>query len=380
MLKPKIKAYLDIFPTGDDRHQVRGTDYVSVLKGNTMKQVFGRLLPLLDGEYTTEEILENLQGVASPEVIKALLLKLEGSGVLENVSIESNQGLSLEQVQKYQQQMDFFAVASRQANKATYQKALLESTLSIIGGGELAAKVAIECTQAGIGKVIAVNLADDLPAILNKSDEVFDTLAVDLNDITMMENCLSTTPPSLLVLALDRTEPAILERLGQLSQDRKIPLLYAQMNGTEGIIGPLVAPGKTACLKCYHLRLTRNYNFYDEYLQWEKWIEGDGKYQRSIGVSVSAFTSVVAGMTALEIIKKLSSFYEPELYGKFLTVNALTLEVIPHKILRVPRCPSCGKLRNKVAFTPWSKDERHTSKGRISYRPSSDPGKNGDNC
>src|SRR5262249_60528265 len=76
-------------------------------------------------------------------------------------------------------------------------------------------------------------------------------------------------------------------------------------------------------------------------------------------------------------VKKLSAFHEPELLGRFLTVNALTLEVISHQVLRVPRCPSCGKRRDCAGFTPWIKDERAESQGRLAYRRPGHVGENG---
>lgn len=351
MVRPKIKEYLDIFPMERDVYQVRGAEFLSVLRAKSIGQLFENLLPLLNGEYTVEQIIEKLDGIAPPDTIRAIIKKLQVSTILEDAAENNGHGLPAEQAGAYRKQMLFFEITSQRTNSAECQKALQESKVSVIGGGELASKVALECAQAGIGTLIDVNLTGEaLPALGGNGQK---PATSELEDIEAIERLMATEPPSLIALALDRPEPEILDRVNQLSQDYKIPLIHSRINGTEGIVGPLVIPGKTACLKCHHLRLVRNYDFYDEYVAWENWIKGEGRQKRSAAPSTGPFTSTIAGMTALEIIKQLSGFYEPELYGRFLTVNALSFEVIPHPILKIPRCPSCGNARGKIGPTPW---------------------------
>lgn len=380
MLRPKAKEYFDIFTTGGNRYQVRGSEYVSVLSGDVIRDVFSRLLPLLDGGHTTDELIEELKDVSPPQTINALIKKLDDLGILEDASDAEHQELSPAQQEAYRNQMLFFDLASRDShepNKARFQKALLGSKLSIIGAGELASKTAAECERVGIGAVVGVNLTNEalIPSAGDRG--IIETPGLALEDTETIKRLVAEAPPDLLVLALDRPEPAFLNRINSISIDCNVPLLHSQVNGAKGVVGPLVVPGKTACLMCHHLRVIRNYDFYDEYVEWEKWIEAEGKQTRSPAATISPFTSIIAGLTALEIVKRLSGFYEPELYGNFLTVNALTLEIAPHKVLRIPRCPSCGKLRDKANFTPWVKDERHSTKERISFRPAVDAGKNG---
>jgi molybdopterin-synthase adenylyltransferase len=380
MLRPKAKEYFDIFRTAGDRYQVRGSEYVSVLSGSVIRDVFSRLLPLLDGEHTTDELIERLHDVSPPETVSALIRRLGELGIVEDASDGEYEQLSPTQQEAYRDQMRFFGIASRDSpdpNKARFQKALLQSELAVIGAGELASRTAAECARVGIGKVVGVNLAGFGSTHSAAERGTIEPLGLALEDLEAIENVVTAAPPDLLVLALDRPEPAFLNRVNNISLDHNIPLLHSQVNGARGVVGPLVVPGKTACLMCHHLRVIRNYDFYDEYVEWEKWIEGEGKHLRCAPATVSPFTSIIAGLTALEIVKRLSGFYEPESYGKFLAVNALTLEVIPHQVLRIPRCPSCGKTRNKAAFTPWARDERNSTQERISFRSPIDAGKNG---
>jgi bacteriocin biosynthesis cyclodehydratase domain-containing protein len=377
MFRPKIKEYFDIFPSDGDSYQVRGPEHLSVLRGNTIKQVFGHLLPLLDGEHTTDQLADKLNGVAPPATVQAIVQRLADMGVLEDVSTNGHSELSPEQAQVYHRQMMFFNIVKQTADGPKYQKALLDSRVSLIGDSDLASRIAAECATAGVGTVVGWNLAGERLTDKAAGRGRIEARGLDAGDLDALERKIADDAPALLVLALDRPQPVLLNRVNQMSQDLKIPLLHSRVSFKEGIVGPLVVPGKTACLKCHHLRVTRNYNFYEEHVQWEKWLSQPGNQNRAAGAALAPLAGIVAGLAALEVVKALSSFYESALYGKFLTVNSLTLEVIPHQILRVPRCPSCGKLRGKVSLNPWIKDERDSAQGRVSYKRPGNAGENG---
>lgn len=377
MFRPKIKEYFDIFPADHDSFQVRGPEHLSVLRGNTVKQVFGHLLPLLNGEHTTDQLVDRLDGVAPAETVRTMVQRLADLGVLEDGSANGHSGLPAEQARAYHHQVMFFNIVRQAEDGAKYQKALLDSRLFVIGASELAARMASECATAGVGTVVGLNLGGERLNGQGNGHGRIITTELDPDDLDAVGKRLAADPPSLLVLALDRPQPVVLDRVNQMSQDLKIPLLHAGVNFKEGVVGPLVVPGQTACLKCHYLRVIRNYNFYEEYVQWEKWSGQQGQQQRGASPSLGPLTSMVAAMATLEAVKMLSSFHEPELYGKFLTINSLTLEVISHQVLRVPRCPSCGKLRGKASLTPWIKDERNSSQGRVSYKRQGHAGENG---
>src|SRR5262249_50791910 len=164
MLRPKIKEYFDVFPAAGDRYQVRGTEYVSVLKGTSVKQVFGYLLPLLNGEYTTAELIEKLRDVASPATVSAFIKRLAESGILRDAALLGDAGLTAQETELYRKQMVVFEIAGQEANGRKCQTSLMQSKVSIVGTGELAARIATECGRAGVGTVAALNLNFELPS------------------------------------------------------------------------------------------------------------------------------------------------------------------------------------------------------------------------
>ncbi len=352
MERPKIRNYLDIVPMGRDRIQVRSSESVLVLRGETVEGVFKHLLPLLDGNNTVEEIIVKLDPLASEDVVRGALDGLANSMIIEDAALAGDE-VTTEELARYSRQLTFFAATNELGAELEYQKALKEGSLLIVGDGDLARAIVEKTGLAGVGKIRALNLPDDISLRAINELVSIEGLGAPLEDLKPLEDALASGPHSVLAVALDRPEPSLIGPINDITQRFNIPLLLTQLNGTEAVVGPFVVPGKTACLLCHHLRTTRNMDYYEEYRVWERWTGTDGKNMRAAIGTLGSFTSVAAGLAATEIIRRICYFYEPGLYGKFLTVNALTYEVISHQVLRLPRCPGCGKARNLTVETPW---------------------------
>lgn len=352
MLKPRIKEHFDVIPESGGFYQIRNSEFVSVLKGATVREVFSGLLPLLDGTHTMSEIIAQLDKVADAEVVRAVIERLRESKIIEDAAEVDRYDFSPEELDCYRHQLVFFDVSLDTGTAFDYQTSLKKSRVSIIGGGDLAASLAQQAVRIGIGRVFAANLDSDSSLERENPSVNFTAAAVAFRDWKQTEAAIREDRPGILVLALDQPEPQVIESVNALAIDLNIVLLHCQTNGTEGIVGPFFVPGQTACLLCHHLRVTRNLDFYREYRSWEKWAEASGN-SRGISARLAPFTDTIAGLAAIELLKHASGFYEAETYGKFLTVGALTLEVISHQVLRLPRCPACGNARGKNTYSPW---------------------------
>ena len=352
MSRPKIKDYYDIVPEAEDRYQVRSSELVSILRGATVRDVLSHLFPLLDGEHTTDEIVNKLKDVAGPEVIHAVIGVLRESKLVEYAFEQQSCPLTPQEIEQYRRQMIFLDMTLDQAAAIDYQVKLKEARLAIIGEGELASVIASQAARFGVGRIFGVNLKQSNQISDSNPLISFYGAGHALSDMKASELSIEMEKPSCLLIALERPEPALMKWVNKLSLDLGISLLSCQLNGTEGIVGPFIVPGQTACLMCHHLRVTRNLDFYKEYRSWEEWVSSNGKRRAETGALVP-FTEMVAGMAALELFEHASGFHEPETYGRFITINALTLEIITHQVLKLPRCPSCGNTRNRPAFSAW---------------------------
>lgn len=352
MLRPRIKECYDVIPEAADRYQIRSSEETSVMKGATVQQVFSHLLPLLDGQNTSETIAEKLSPVASAPLVHAVIEKLRSAGVVEDAAGDIDRGLSAQELEAYRRQLVFLDLTLEKGSAVEAQLLLKRTRLSILGDGELAAALALEAARAGVGRVLSANV-ESAQAINQAVPLVsFEAGGIELKDQQGIEALLDRESPTLLAIAADRNEPALIEAINKFSQSRGIALLHCHASGTEAIVGPLVVPGQTACLTCYRLRVNSHVEFYEQQRAWEDWIKSNG-HSRARPGTPPALTNMAAAVAALEIIKHVTEVYEPEIYDRFISINALTLEVISHQVLKLPRCPDCGGGRSSIRYSIW---------------------------
>ncbi|PYP83522.1 MAG: hypothetical protein DMF61_23155 [Blastocatellia bacterium AA13] len=360
MLRPRIKECYDVIPEAVDRYQIRSSEETTVMKGATVQQVFSHLLPLLDGRNTEDTITEKLASVASAALVHAVIEKLRAAGVVEEAATDpangDSQGLSAEELAAYRHQLVFLDLTLERGSAVQAQLLLKKARLSIVGSGELAAALAREAIRAGVGRILGANLqpGNSISQIgpLVSSLVSFEAIGVETGDQQDLENLLDAESPTLLAIAIDRGEPVLLEAINKFSQSRNVALLHCVANGTQAIVGPLVVPGQTACLTCYRLRVNSHVEFYEEQRAFEAWVKSNG-HRRATPGTPPALANMAAAMAALEIIKHVTEVYEPEIYDRFISIDALTLEVISHQLLKLPRCPDCGGGRSSIRYSSW---------------------------
>lgn len=352
MVRPRIKESYDVIPEDADRYQIRSSEETTVMKGATVKQVFSHLLPLLDGENTEEAIAEKLGAVASAGLVHAVIEKLRGAGVVEDAASDEGQGLSAEELEAYRRQLVFLDLTLERGSAVQAQLLLKNARLSVIGGGDLAVAVALEAVRAGVGRILGANIQSGGSIVQAGNLVSFEARGIKTSEQPQLESLLDAEAPTLLAIAIDRSEPALLEAINKFSQSRNIPLLHCLANGTQATVGPLVVPGQTACLTCYRLRMNSQVEFYEQQRAFEAWIKSNG-HRRARSGTPPVLTNMAAAMAMLELIKHVTEVYEPEIYDKFISIDALTLEVISHQLLKLPRCPDCGGGRSSIRYSTW---------------------------
>jgi ribosomal protein S12 methylthiotransferase accessory factor len=128
--------------------------------------------------------------------------------------------------------------------------------------------------------------------------------------------------------------------------------LAASIEGLEGVIGPMIIPGDSACYMCYKMRSAaaseRSYAdgmAYNEYLNNNK---KDELYRRP---NLAIAAGIVGNFAAVEVIKALIGMGTPligktSLLGRICVINFLNMTTQFHKVLRRPDCPHCGLKKN----------------------------------
>ncbi|HXV43246.1 MAG TPA: TOMM precursor leader peptide-binding protein, partial [Anaerolineae bacterium] len=263
-------------------------DYL-LLRGAAYTQV----APFLGGQYTEEEIVERLKGQRSAPEVFYVLERLRRDGYV----VDAIPSLAPEHAA-------FWEMLDIPPEVAA--KRLQEITISLVSVGRIEAdpfKIMLESLGIRVG-------ADGERKVVLTDDY----LQIGLD--TFNQQALSQNQPWLLVKPV----------------------------GTELWLGPLFVPGQTGCWACLAHRL-RGHRKVESYLAEKKGIPGP------FPIALSALPSTLQtafSLAATEIAKWVVCGQNPNLAGKVVTLNTLTLEQRHHLLLRRPQCPCCG---NPGVFT-----------------------------
>jgi hypothetical protein len=197
----------------------------------------------------------------------------------------------------------------------TIQVALRAATVVVLGEGSAHDRIAEDLRAAGIGRVAApATSADATPRGL---------LEVEDGPVDLV---ISATPDAAESWHADVSRCAVAMR---------IPALFHHVNGTDVVVGPFVQPGESACFECFALR-RRAAN------------------SESTGPAAVLDFPVGADSVVLDAVKFLGGVGTPATRGHVLRTDLWTGVPTIHSVLRLPRCPGCGRHRSAPLRRLWS--------------------------
>ncbi|NER26968.1 MAG: TOMM precursor leader peptide-binding protein [Symploca sp. SIO1C4] len=281
--KPKFKSYFQVEVISPDVFLLSEKDNF-LLSGH----LYVLLAPLLDGQYTVDQLIRLLQGQASAAEVYYALMLMEQKGYI----VENDQQL-LPSVEAFWNILD---VEPSEASK------LLKST-----------KVSV----ASFGTVSTQEFVSTLESLDVQVDKQGD-LTVVLTDDYLQEGLTSFNQEALKL---------------------KRPWMLVKPVGSTIWLGPIFYPGKTGCWECLAQRLRNNHPV-ETYIQKHK------------GMSVSLPTSLAAipstwklglNLAATELVKWLIQGENKQLEGLLVSIDTISLKIENHLVVKRPQCPSCGQ-------------------------------------
>lgn len=207
-----------------------------------------RVLPLLDGSRTQEQVLRDAAGLGVPDAEEVLVV-LHEAGLLLDADAVRAPGLPPAEQDRLAPDLAALAL-SRGGLAGAAMLARRHARVVVVGAGRVGAPLAALLSAAGVG---TVDVQDD--GFARPEDlAVGGIQPPDLGrrrDEALRErlgSCRPTGEPDVVVMADDSAEvgaPALLAR--------GVPHLRARVDGTAGVVGPFVVPGLSACLHCLDL-------------------------------------------------------------------------------------------------------------------------------
>ncbi len=264
---------------------------------------------------------------------------------------------------------DFFGDQIRFFNQSGFegeqvQERITNSRCLLVGGGEVGSHALAILADSGVGnfKVIDENTVEERflagNALLRAEDtgssygeglkkrleqrnqfSTVDNLTVNPLDKNALKPVLKETDCALF--CLDSPAPALLEAFNEAALQTKTVWLRGQVYRGEGIVGPVVIPGQSACYKCFELRRNANLSNYEEVMQFESRLK-EMPQIRTDSNTLRPIAALTASLLALEALRILSGVSHPQLVAKYIRLDFRSFDFAPHRFLRLPNCPACG--------------------------------------
>ena len=368
--KLRVSKRFCLVPVNEERVVARTEGGSFSLRGKKGVQLLAWLLPKLDGRRTFEDLVAQ-SGEFLPDEVAGVLASLLEHGIVEDAGVTTASSLSGQERARYDEQRTFFSHFSPIPD--TYQTALKEARVVVVGAGAVGSQVALCLVRSGVGRITLVDDGRVNDRLVNSgtfydrtevgkfSSEVTAAKLREANPLTRVE--WSAEPitcgedveavvreANLALLCLDKPATSIWDWMNEACLKRKVLWTSAHIEDFAGVIGPSVVPFQTPCYKCYDLRRKSNLDpdDFEEAMAWEKLLrERGGRLDFATG-TLPAFAPLLGAVTAIEVLKMLTGFEKPTAYGAVWEIHLPTLKVVLRPLLKMPRCPACSKRQRSV--------------------------------
>lgn len=301
--RPLLGRYWSIYSVGEHSVELRSLGRAVRLSGVGVGPLLLRLVPLLDGRQTVGDICGALPESVREEAL-AFMTRLLDQGLLSDaVHLESAD---------------------------TSAPSELDECLRALAGGESRAKGRSRLA----GALVAVYGTDPIARTFDQIVRDCGIATLALGDpATALES--SDAPrqiarATLVVAFASGLRDRALGRVNALSLTTGTPWLPVASDGIEAYLGPLVLPGRSACLACLHGRADALGRMPEQLLH-----AGSRPMLPGTG-------HLVAGIAAAETVKFLIGIDRGPMIDAIVRIHLRTLEWDRTDVLALPRCAACA--------------------------------------
>jgi len=146
------------------------------------------------------------------------------------------------------------------------------------------------------------------------------------------------------VVVSDNPNYPFLRELNKKMAKVKIPTLFSYFEDTSFFMGPFVIYEKTPCFECYYHRLRSTVQFRNEFDS----IVCLNELQSDKKLSLKRFSKIGSFFIFNEVVKYLNNSIQISVLGQSVELNPIQFEIKKSKILKLPRCVSCGTVGTPV--------------------------------
>jgi molybdopterin-synthase adenylyltransferase len=330
------------------------------INGKGLQAVCQRLLPLLDGTRTANELMDGASTGFSPEELKQCITFLASHNLLtpERRMRPTRQPSN----DRLVPQLSFFQELDISPEEA--QRSLREATVAVLGLGGAGAYAALALAACRVGRVHCVddgvvNEADLYLAPVLAGAEIGrsraaaaqqrlkqlqaditvsasnDDLAADQSVQAAISGC------DFVICSVDKGRSGTLYKVNRACLREGIPWTSCSLEGIEAVLGPTVLPGSTACYLCYKMRAIACSDRPRTELSFERMLETRNHDDSVRRENLTFAAGLLGNLAALEAFKVLTGVGACAAAGGIVVLDLVRGGWQNHTVLRKPWCPSC---------------------------------------
>jgi len=362
--KPRLPSHYYVWSEPPDEAGDESLHFVSErrrikLKGHSFREFERRVIPLLDGNHTLEEIGRSVEDVfAFGDLVGGLEL-LASQNLLEDGPVQGLDGASAAQLTP---QFNFFHELGLDA--LDMKRRLSAARVTVFGLSGAGAGVVDSLAATGIGRISVV---DSLPVSaadvylsfgISRSDvgrsraDVVERRAAERSPATRLEIVADDISSDeaigsvidgsdFVVCCLDAGQSSLIYKLNRACIKKNIRWSSCAISGSEVIIGPTVHPRQTPCFLCYKMRAVACAGNPEDAFALEKLLDKRKRDDSSERENLVFGAGVAANLLALEAFREIAGLTPVPTLGKVVIFNLLDMSMSKHVVLRKPWCPAC---------------------------------------
>jgi bacteriocin biosynthesis cyclodehydratase domain-containing protein len=368
--KPRIPSHYYVWCEPPDSSGEESLHFVShrraiKVKGRAFAEFDRRVIPLLDGRHTLEEIGSEVQDVFALSDLETAFELLAAHNVLQEGDAQSP---NVDELPQFTPQFNFFHELG--CNPAEAQRRLRNASVTIFGMSGAGPALAQSLANSGIGCIRCVDGLPVSPTDLYLSsgfrtsdlgspraiavqrhfapqfpESRFEIVATDLSSDEGVSSAAERT--DYIASCLDAGQSSLVYKLNRVCLQTGIRWTSCALAGAEIVIGPTVYPRFTPCYLCYKMRVVACAGNPEDAFAFEKLLDRRKQDDSSRCENLAIGASLAANFLALEIVRDLVGLSPVTTAGKVIIFNLLDLSSTKHVVLRKPWCPACFPLETK---------------------------------
>ncbi|ELZ10814.1 hypothetical protein C479_08383 [Halovivax asiaticus JCM 14624] len=275
----------------------------------------GALFDLIDGETHIDEIFAAFEADQRSEVADVLYALADSNAIYDADAVDGPMYSHLVLKSRFRERE---------------RRRLEEQSILIVDDSRMGAHVAEDVLAMGVAAVGYAGLdGQQLPAAGSDDDR--------LTAVTEDELPGAVDDADFVAYLADGPSKTIRD-VNEYAIETGTPWIVGQIRGFDGIVGPAMFPGETACYECFHRRMLSNVSNIGGYETFETEREDSDVATASLPM----FSRTVAGHLSLDLLHLLA-FGVGYTAGRVLTINSLNLAMEVNEVLKLPRCGACGR-------------------------------------